>query len=54
MSIQKSIYNSVGCLELVYVDLNKICLIFIQILANWFRALNVNLREKKISSKLSL
>jgi tRNA U34 5-methylaminomethyl-2-thiouridine-forming methyltransferase MnmC len=54
MSFQNSIYNSIGCLELVYVDLNEICLIPIQILANWFRALNMNLREKKISLKLSL
>jgi hypothetical protein len=34
MSIQNSIYNSIGCLELVYGDLNEICLILIQILAN--------------------
>lgn len=37
-----------------HFNLNEICLIFIKILVNWFRVLDVNFRERKISLKLNL
>jgi hypothetical protein len=46
ISVRNSNYNSVGCLELVYVNLNESCLIFIKTLANLFRILNMNLGKR--------
>ena len=54
MSIKNSIYNLIGCLKLVYVILNEICLIFIKILANSFRFFFfVNLGGKHTPLELS-